>query len=306
LTDAASLVAEAESVTTAMGSSSVPYRALALAALRGREAEAAVLIELGTKDVQRRGSGEGLSFVQWAIAVLGNGLGRYEQALAAAAQASEDTRAQLPSNWALAELIEAAARTGMSERTAGALDRLAEMTRASGTDWALGIEARSRALLTDGENAEVFYREAVDRLGRAGLRVDLARAQLLYGEWLRRRGRRHDARDRLRSAYETFDAIGADAFAERARTELRATGGHARARTADAAEALTPQEALIARLAARGASNPQIAAQLFISRATVAYHLRKVFAKLGVTSRDQLAQVLPARPGTTGPAAPRR
>jgi DNA-binding CsgD family transcriptional regulator len=129
------------------------------------------------------------------------------------------------------------------------------------------------------------------------------RAQLLYGEWLRRRRRRHDARDRLRRAYETFDAIGADGFAERARTELRAAGGHARARTVDAADALTPQEALIARLAGRGASNPQIAAQLFLSRATVAYHLRKVFVKLAVTSRDQLAQVLPARPGT---AAPRR
>ena len=305
-TDAASLVAEAESVTAAMGSSIAPYRALALAALRGREAEAAVLIELGTKDVQRRGSGEGLSFVQWAIAVLCNGLGRYGQALAAAQQASEDTRAQLPSNWALAELIEAATRTGMSERTAGALDRLSEMTRASGTDWALGIEARSRALLTDGENAEVFYREAIDRLGRAGLRVELARAQLLYGEWLRRRRRRHDARDPLRSAYETFDSIAADAFAARARTELRAAGGQARERAVDVRDALTPQEALIARLAGRGASNPEIAAQLFISRATVAYHLRKVFVKLGVTSRDQLGQVLPARPDRIVPAAPQR
>jgi DNA-binding CsgD family transcriptional regulator len=305
-TDAASLVAEAESVTAAMGSSIAPYRALALAASRGREAEATVLIEVGTKDVQRRGSGEGLSFVQWAIAVLCNGLGRYEQALAAAQQASEDTRAQLPSNWALAELIEAATRTGMSERTAGALDRLSEMTRASGTDWALGIEARSRALITDGENAEVFYREAIDRLGRAGLRMELARAQLLYGEWLRRRRRRHDARDRLRSAYETFDSIGAEAFAERARTELRATGGQARERAVDATDALTPQEALIARLAGRGASNPEIAAQLFISRATVAYHLRKVFVKLGVTSRDQLGEVLPARPDRIVPAAPQR
>jgi len=186
-----------------------PNLALALAALRGREAEAAVLIELGTKDVQRRGSGQGLSFIQWAIAVLCNGLGRYGQALAAAQQASEDTRAQFVSNWAIAELIEAATRTGMPERAAGALDRLSEMTRASGTDWALGIEARSRALITEGENAEVFYREAIDRLGRAGLRVELARAQLLYGEWLHRRRRMHDARERLRSAYETFDSIGA-------------------------------------------------------------------------------------------------
>jgi DNA-binding CsgD family transcriptional regulator/tetratricopeptide (TPR) repeat protein len=306
-TDAASLVAEAESVTAAMGSGiAVLHAAVALAALRGREAEAAVLIELATKDVHRRGSGQGLSLIHWAIAVLCNSLGRYEQALAAAQQASEDSQAQLISNWAIAELIEAATRTGMSERTAGALDRLSEMARASGTDWALGIEARSRALITDGENAEVFYGEAIDRLGRAGLGMELARAQLLYGEWLRRRRRRHDARDPLRSAYETFDSIGAEAFAARARTELRATGGQARERTVDARDALTPQEALIARLAGRGASNPEIAAQLFISRATVAYHLRKVFVKLGVTSRDQLAQVLPARPDRTVPAATQR
>ena len=260
-TDAASLVAEAESVTAAMGSSIAriaPNLALALAVLRGREAEAAVLIELGTKDVQRRGSGQGLSFIQWATAVLCNGLGRYEQALAAAQQASEDTWAQFVSNWAIAELIEAATRAGMPGRAVGALDRLSEMTRASGTDWALGIEARSRALITEGENAEVFYLEAIDRLGRAGLRVELARAQLLYGEWLRRRRRRHDARERLRSAYETFDSIGAEAFAARARTELHATGGRARERTVATTDALTPQEALIARLAGRGASNPQV------------------------------------------------
>jgi DNA-binding CsgD family transcriptional regulator/tetratricopeptide (TPR) repeat protein len=306
-TDAASLVAEAESVTVAMGSGiAVLHAALALAALRGREAEAAVLIELATEDVQRRGSGQGLSLIHWAIAVLCNGLGRYEQALAAAQQASEDSQAQLISNWAIAELIEAATRTGMSERAVGALDRLSEMTRASGTDWALGIEARSRALITEGENAEVFYREAIDRLGRAGLRLELARAQLLYGEWLRRRRRSHDARERLRSAYETFDSIGAEAFAARARTELHATGGRARERTVAATDALTPQEALIARLAGRGASNPQIAAQLFISRATVAYHLRKVFVKLGVTSRDQLVRILPARPDTTVPITPQR
>ena len=305
-TDAASVVAEAESVTAATGSSIAPYGALALAALRGREAEAAVLIEVGAKDVERRGEGEGLSFVQWANAVLCNGLGRYEQALAAAQQACEDARVQWFSNWAIAELIEAATRTGISERTADALDRLSEMTRASGTDWALGIEARSRALITEGENAEVFYREAIDRLDRARLRVELARAQLLYGEWLRSRRRRHDARNQLRSAYETFDSIGAEAFAQRARIELRATGGQARERAVDAIDPLTPQEALIARLAGLGASNPEIATQLFVTRATVAYHLRKVFVKLGVTSRDQLAQVLPTGPDTTAPSAPQR
>jgi DNA-binding CsgD family transcriptional regulator len=284
----------------------MPYGALGLAAFRGREAEAAVLIEAGAKDARRRGEGEGLSFVQWATAMLCNGLGRYEEALAAAQLASEDCQVQWWANWALAELVEAATRMGMSERAASALDKLAEMTRASGTDWALGIEARSRALITEGENAEIFYRDAIDRLGRVGLSVELARGQLLYGEWLRRRRRRHDARDMLRSAHETFDSIGAEAFAERARIELRATGGQARVRAVDATDALTPQEALIARMAGQGGSNPEIAARLFISRATVAYHLRKVFVKLGITSRDQLVKVLPVRPDATAPAASQR
>ena len=305
-THAAGIVTEVESITDAMGSSIAPYGALALAAMRGREAEAAVLIEAGTIDAQRRGEGEGLSFAQWAVAVLCNGLGRYEQALAAAQQAYEDSHVQWFSNWAIAELIEAATRTGVPDRTASALDRLSEMARASGTDWALGIEARSRALLTEGEGAEVFYREAIDRLGRARLRVELARAELLYGEWLRRRQRRRDAREQLRSAYETFDSIGAEAFAERARIELRATGGQVRERAVEATDALTAQEALIARLASGGASNPEIAAQLFISRATVAYHLRKVFVKLDITSRDQLAQVLPVPGEATVPIPPRR
>ena len=305
-THAAGIVTEVESITDAMGSSIAPYGALALAAMRGREAEAAVLIEAGTIDAQRRGEGEGLSFAQWAVAVLCNGLGRYEQALAAAQQAYEDSHVQWFSNWAIAELIEAATRTGVPDRTASALDRLSEMARASGTDWALGIEARSRALLTEGEGAEVFYREAIDCLGRARLRVELARAELLYGEWLRRRQRRRDAREQLRSAYETFDSIGAEAFAERARIELRATGGQVRERAVEATDALTAQEALIARLASGGASNPEIAAQLFISRATVAYHLRKVFIKLDITSRDQLAQVLPVPGEATVPIPPRR
>ena len=305
-THAASLTAEAQSVREAMGSSIAPYGALAVAAFRGREAEAAVLIEAGTKDAERRGEGEGLSFVHWAIAVLCNGLGRYEQALAAAQQACDDSHVQWFVNWSIAELIEAATRAGTPGRTAGALDRLSEMTRASGTDWALGIEARSRALLTGGEGAEALYRVAVDRLGRACLRAELGRAQLVYGEWLRRRRRPRDAREQLRRAYETFDAIGAEAFAGRARIELRATGGQAREHAVEVADALTAQEALIARLAGQGGSNPEIAAQLFISRATVAYHLRKVFVKLGVTSRDQLARVLAGRPGTTVPAAAQR
>ena len=292
-THAASLAAEAESVTEATGSSITPYGALALAAMRGREAETVALMEAGTEDAERRGEGEGLSFFQWASAVLCNGLGRYDKALTAAQQAAEDSHVQWWSNWAIAELVEAATRAGTPERTAGALGRLSESTRASGTDWALGIEARSRALLAEGGGAETLYREAIDRLGRARLRVELGRAHLLYGEWLRRRRRRRDARDQLHSAYDIFVSMGAEAFASRARIELRATGGQAAEHVIETADTLTAQEALIARLASRGASNPEIAAQLFISRATVAYHLRKVFVKLGVTSRDQLARFLP-------------
>jgi len=294
-TAAASMVAEAESVTEATELSSAPYGPLALAAMRGQETEVLELIEAGTKNGESEGEGEGLSYVQWATAVLYNSLGRYQEALAAAPQTTGNSPALWFGNWAVVEHIEAAARSGMRERAVGALQRLAETTRASGTDWALGIEARSRALVCDGEAAENLYREAIDRLGRARLCLDLARARLLYGEWLRRQRRRHDAREQLGRAFEFFDLIGAGAFANRARIELRATGGHARASTVDTREALTAQEALIARLAGSGASNPQIAAQLFISRATVAYHLRKVFVKLGISSRNQLARVLPAQ-----------
>ena len=296
-TEAASLVAQAESVAEATGSSLAPYGALALAVFRGQEAHAAQLIQAATDDVGRRGEGGGLTSVQWAAAVLGNSLGRYEQALAAAQRASADPPAVRFANWALAELVEAAVRSGVPERAAGALQRLSGMARACGTDWVLGAEARSRALLSDGEAAESLYREAIDRFGRAGLRVDLARARLLYGEWLRRQRRRRDARDQLGRAYEIFDSIGAAAFAERARIELRAAGGHARQQTTETPDTLTAQEALIARLAGGGASKPQIAAQLFISPATVAYHLRKVFTKLGISSRNQLAPALPARQG---------
>ena len=174
-------------------------------------------------------------------------------------------------------------------------------TRACGTDWALGAEARSRALVSDGASAESLYREAIDRLGRAGLRVDLARARLLYGEWLRRQRRQRDARDQLGRAYQIFESAGAAAFAERARIELRAAGGHARQHIIETSDTLTAQEALIARLAGEGASNSEIAAQLFISSATVAYHLRKVFTKLGISSRNQLA---PARQDAAPPVTP--
>jgi DNA-binding CsgD family transcriptional regulator len=292
---------EAESVTEVIGSSLAPYGALSLAAFRGREADVSHLAETAIKDVERRGEGEGLSFVHWARAVLYNGLGRYEHALAAARQATSYPPSLWFGNWALAELIEAAARAGVPKRADGALQRLSEIARVCGTDWALGIEARSRALVSDGEAAEGRYREAIERLDHAGLRVDLARARLLYGEWLRRQRRRRDARSQLGSAYEAFDSFGAGAFAERARVELRATGGDPPERTVADRDPLTAQEALIARMAGAGASNPEIAAQLFISRATVAYHLRKVFTKLGITSRSQLTRTLPVQPDTAPP-----
>jgi DNA-binding CsgD family transcriptional regulator len=293
---AASLITQLESVTEATGSSIAPYASLTLAALRGRETEAARLIGAGMKEAERRGQATWLTTAQWATAVLHNSLGRYEQALAAAEQASQDSRVVPLANWALAELIEAATRSGAPERAAPALQRLSQMTRASGTDWALGIEARARALVSGGEAADSRFREAIDRLGRTPLRVELARAQLVYGEWLRRQRRIRDAREQLRRAYTLFTGAGMEAFAERARAELHATGAQARKRTTGTPDVLTAQEALIARLASQGASNPQIAAQLFISPATVAYHLGKVFAKLGISSRSQLARALPIRP----------
>jgi DNA-binding CsgD family transcriptional regulator len=303
-TEAASLVAQAESVTEVTGSSIAPYGALGLAVFRGRETQAAQLSQTATDDAGRRGEGRALSFIGWADAVLGNSLGRYEEALAAAQRASEDSPAVQFASWALVELVEAAVRSAVPERAAGALQRLSGIARACATDWALGAEARSRALVSDGAAAEDLYREAIDRLGRARLRVDLARARLLYGEWLRRQRRRRDARDQLASAYHIFDSAGAAAFAERARIELRATGGHARQPAIATPDTLTAQEALIARLAGDGASNPEIAAQLFISPATVAYHLRKVFTKLGISSRSQLAPALPARQGAAPPVTP--
>ena len=294
LAEVASLVAQATSATQAIGSSFAPDGALTLAAFGSREADTLALAE-AAKDAQRCGEGGGLSYAQWLTAVLCNSLGRYEQALATAQQASEGSPAQQFSIWGLVELIEAAARSGAPERATGALHLLSETTRASGTDWALGTEARSRALVSDGAAAENLYREAIDRFARTRLRMDLGRAHLTYGEWLRRQRRRRDARDQLASAYQIFDAVGAAAFAERARIELRATGEHARQHTVDTPDTLTAQEALIARLAGEGTSNPEIAEQLFISPATVAYHLRKVFTKLAVSSRNQLAPALPAR-----------
>jgi DNA-binding CsgD family transcriptional regulator len=306
LTAATFMVAQLESVSQAMGISVAPTAALALAVFRGREAEAAGLIATFTEDARSRGEGAWLPFVRWATAVLCNSLGRYEQALASAHKGSQDSAARLYliADWALVELIEAAARSGRPERAADALERLAATTGASGTDWARGIEARSRALVSDGDDAEACYHQAIDVLGRTPLRVDLGRAQLLYGEWLRRQRRIREARDQLRRAHQLFTGFGMEAFAERARIELRAAGAHALKRTAGGPDVLTAQEALIARLASAGASNAQIAEQLFISPATVAYHLGKIFTKLGIGSRSQLARALPAQPDAAQPAIP--
>lgn len=290
-------------LTEATGSQLPPYSALALAAWQGREADTRGLIEANVDGVMRRGEGMGLANMQWATAALYNGLGRYEDALAAAQQAGEHPQ-ELWSTLVLPELIEAAARSGKTASAADALQRLSETTRASGTEWALGTEARSRALLTDGEAAEGLYREAIGRLGHSRLYVALARAHLLYGEWLRRQGRRLDAREQLRSAHEMFTEFGMRGFAERARIELNATGEHTRKRIAETQDDLTPQEAQIARLVVNGDTNAEIAARLFITRKTVEYHLHKVFRKLEVNSRIELARHMRKPGARTKPAAP--
>src|SRR6266704_3412490 len=289
---AAALIDEASAISEATGSQLPPYAALGLAAFRGRELQAFELIETSTKDTVRRGEGRGLNFVQWAIAVLDNGLGRYQHALAAAQQTGEDPLEQVFSTWAAAELIEAATRSGVPGHAAGALERLSDSARASGTDWALGVEACARALLSEGETAERRYREGIDRLARTRVRVPLARAHLLFGEWLRRENRRIDAREQLRTAYDMFATMGADGFAERAARELLATGERVRKRTTDVPTELTAREAQIARLVGDGLSNPAIAAHLFMSPRTVEYHLPKVFIKLDISSRNQLHAVL--------------
>jgi DNA-binding CsgD family transcriptional regulator len=294
LAAAAWLNHEVEAVTDATGSHLAPYGALGLAAFLGREVESSELIETSLKEVVGRGEGQGLGLIDWTSAVLYNGVGRYEDALDAAQQAGEHPE-ELPFAWGLVELIEAATRSGKAARAADALQRLSKTTRPSGTDWALGIEARSRALLSDGEAAEQLYREAIDRLGRTRVRWALARAHLVYGEWLRRENRRVDARDELRTAHELLSSMGAEAFAERAARELRATGENVRKRAAETRGRLTAQETQIARLAADGYTNPEIGAQLFISPRTVEYHLHKVFTALAITSRTALPHVLPDR-----------
>ncbi|MDX6243004.1 MAG: hypothetical protein QOE76_727 [Frankiales bacterium] len=300
LTAAASLTHEVRAAIEATGSNLAPYAALALAAFRGCEAEHSALIETDRRAMELRGEGIGVTVTAWATAVLCNGLGQYENAFAAAQRATDYPHDLGTSYLALSELVEAATRTGRLEVAADAHRRLAEVTHPSGTDWALGIASRSRALLSAGDDAETLYREAIDRLGRTRVRIELARARLLYGEWLRRENRRVDARRQLRRAHELFTSMGADGFAERAGRELLATGETVRKRTVDTQSELTAQEALIARLARDGLSNPEIGTRLFISPRTVQYHLRKIFSKLGISSRSRLDQVLGGDPGRQG------
>jgi len=287
---ASALTDEAASILEATGSAPAGYWKLLLAAWRGDEAQALEYMSRGLENTTGRGEGRAISGWGYVTALLYNGLGRYEEALAGARRAS-DYDDLLLYGFSLVELVEAAARSGAHEEAAAACRQLEVRTSAAGTDWALGVQARSRALLSEGQAAETLYSEAIARLEHTRIAVHLARARLVYGEWLRRENRRVDAREHLRAAHEMFSDAGAEAFAERARRELLATGETARARSTETRDALTPQEAQIAQLARDGLSNPEIGAQLFISPRTVQYHLRKVFQKLDITSRNQLGRL---------------
>jgi len=289
---AESLTAEARMAAEATGSRPSPTGVLGVAALRGQRDLALGLIDGAARDAELRDEGLGIAAAKWASAVLHNGLGQYGTALSAAEDAVRYAGSAPLAGWAAAELVEAAVRSGQPGRGAAAMRGLSLSASAAGTDWALGVQARSLALLSDGAAAEDWYRAATGHLGRSRARVDLARAHLLYGEWLRRENRRVDAREQLRRAHEALDAIGADAFAERARRELLATGETVRKRTTAADRDLTAQEAQIAARARDGQTNTQIGTELFLSPRTVEWHLRKVFAKLGITSRRQLRQAL--------------
>jgi DNA-binding CsgD family transcriptional regulator len=292
LTQAATLVGDAQVATQANGVNLAPHTALGLAALQGREEEVLLLGKLAREEAAEGGEEIGAA-ANWARAVLYNGLGRYDEAVAAAERGIEYADELGLATWSMAELIEAAARTGEPGRAAGALGRLSEISQATATDWALGVAARSRALLADGEAAEGLYREAIERLAGTCVSAELARGHLLYGEWLRRQNRRLDAREQLRGAYDMLTGMGIQGFAERARRELLATGETIGKRSALTSMALTAQEGEIARLAGDGHTNPEIAGLLFISPRTVEWHLRKVFRKLDISSRRQLRPGLP-------------
>jgi DNA-binding CsgD family transcriptional regulator len=290
-----SLSDEVRTVCEATGIPRTPYIDLTLAAFEGREADASAFAREATREATATGEGIGLTISNWAIALLYNGLGRYDDAFTAAQLASEHPQELRFATRGLVELIEAAARSGRHSVAAEALERLSETTRASGTDLALGTEARSRAMLSGGAAADNLYQEAIDRLRRTRVSTARARAHLIYGEWLRRERRRREAREQLRTAYQMLSAMGLGAFAQRAERELLATGESVRKRVVETRDELTAQEAQIARLARDGLSNAEIGERLFLSPQTAGYHLRKVFAKLGITSRHQLDRTLDKR-----------
>ncbi|MFC7037006.1 ATP-binding protein [Nonomuraea rubra] len=285
---AVSLVAEIQAIGEATGGTLAPYGALVLAAWHGDEAAATPLIEASTADAMARGEDSGVVVTHWARALLLNGLARYEEAATAARAATEHPTESGVVYWALPELVEAAVRSGRPEWAAAACERLAATARASGTEWALGVLARSEALLASGRTAEELYRQAIDHLGRTRIRTELARAHLLYGEWLRRENRLKEARGRLRTAHDLLTEAGAAAFAGRARQELAAAGEPVTERAARPRDTLTPREADVARLAGDGLTNAEIGVRLLLSPHTVEWHLSKVFTKLGITSRRQL------------------
>jgi ATP/maltotriose-dependent transcriptional regulator MalT len=287
------LIAEADTIAEATGTRLVRSAAMILAGLRGKEADASALIEVEARNASAAESGMGVQTCQWVAAVLYNGLGRHEQALAEAQRASEEVPELPVSGWALAELIEAATRIGETRLAGEGLERLVNAASAGATDWGLGVLARSRALLSEGEDADGSYREAIERLSHTRLRPELARAHLLYGEWLRRENRRVDARAQLHIAHDLFTSIGMEAFAQRTRSELHATGESVRPHTVETRDDLTPQERQIAEMARDGLSNPEIGTRLFLSPRTVEWHLRHVFTKLGIKSRRDLARALP-------------
>jgi DNA-binding CsgD family transcriptional regulator len=290
---AVSQIDEIRTVSEATGIATPPYGPLWLAGLRGREAELSQLIPTAVDEATARGEGYALADAELVRAILYNGLGRYQAALSVFGADGERSNDINTPPRAVAEVIEAAVRCEERQLARRLLDGLSEMARASGTDWVLGIEARSRALLSEGAGADDVYREAIERLAHTLLQLELARAHLLYGEWLRRERRRLDAREQLRTAFEMFNAMGIGAFAGRAERELRATGERVQKRSPEMRDELTVQESQVARLARTGLSNAEIGERLFISQHTVAYHLRKVFNKLEITSRNQLGQALP-------------
>jgi DNA-binding CsgD family transcriptional regulator len=294
------LLDEADAIAAATGYRPALDTSLVLAAWRGQEARALELMDAGIEDATAEGQGRALAVAEYARAILYNGLGRYPAALAAAERACEDESLGVHA-WALNELVEASARSGNRDAAVSALRRLEGRPRTAGAEWELGITAQSSALVSDREHAAALFQEALRRFGSSRTTLRLARAQLLYGEWLRREGRRVDAREQLRAAHETFDRLGADGFADRARRELLATGEAVRKRSVETRDDLTAQEAEVARLAADGQTNPEIGAQLFISPRTVEWHLRKVFRKLRVSSRRELRMALY---GSGRPAVP--